>query len=635
MATETVCTTIYGPAPVMAWSPAARVSDPIPPLGLIEFHVDAGDSIAVSVVDRQQPTERMDKFLRQGDSFLHVTSDGSTATLSLIHMAEGGNQTVWSIVHSHVDTGAAAWFRIVRSGDGTRWGVHSLHTPGTTTAEPADLFDWGQTQLSYCDVAWAPSDLDGDSWVYGWLQGSDDVIFSTKSGLTGSETPAAADYLRREISVQTAAATAVRGLATPSLTIVDRPSPTNPGAAPGRTRTRAVANEDSTPVGRTLTAAATISFHGALGTSHTRAPRVTAASGTGRTLAVGEATPASGAVLSMPISLTMASDDTLQMDLTSPVPTLEMTGTMLGVPSVPEGMILTLPPLSWGGMRIQRIKPGEIDADMPVPELRMGDYAYGGIEVGISAPTLVMRSPPPPGVARTWREFGASVDSWTFQIQYDEVITEEATLEDALNVDQLEGSTTEEEAEADDSWTFVVDPVADVAESPEAADSWNFYVTPAAPLEPGTSAWAVNLDTGASSRYEGYGFNSFFERDGVRYGVASDGIYRLDADRDSGEHIEARLYVVQTDFGSDRVKYVPKVYVGGTSARPIHVTMSADGVERTYQARNASANLDVHRVDLGVGVKANYWGVTIENTRGADFAVDSLRMTPVGIRRRI
>ena len=48
------------------------------------------------------------------------------------------------------------------------------------------------------------------------------------------------------------------------------------------------------------------------------------------------------------------------------------------------------------------------------------------------------------------------------------------------------------------------------------------------------SAWTANVDTWAMSRYQDYGFSELVVINGVLYGVAEDGVYRLDAK----EHIE-------------------------------------------------------------------------------------------------
>jgi hypothetical protein len=266
---------------------------------------------------------------------------------------------------------------------------------------------------------------------------------------------------------------------------------------------------------------------------------------------------------------------------------------------------------------------------MPTFDVAMADYPAGAIDGAMRPLTGAMWA------SEGWRfsDLMVPLDRWQFLKRHTLTIAEEVTAEDALVLGSR-ANAFPEEASAEDAWSWSASLTQSQDEILTLADDMQFR-TQAAPLEADTEVWCVNVDTGASSRYEQYGFNSFFESGGVLYGVAADGVYRLDSDADAGNRIESLIYVGQTDFDTNRVKYLPKVYFGGASSRPIHVQVSADGVDRTYEARNWSSTLDVHRVDCGVGVKANYWGITLKNSGGADYAVDAVMLTPITTLRRM
>lgn len=68
-------------------------------------------------------------------------------------------------------------------------------------------------------------------------------------------------------------------------------------------------------------------------------------------------------------------------------------------------------------------------------------------------------------------------------------------------------------------------------------------------LDASTRVWVVNMDTFAVSQYDNYGFNSFMQdEDGNYYGLADDGIYRLDGETDGDATIPTLI-----DFGESNL----------------------------------------------------------------------------------
>jgi hypothetical protein len=147
--------------------------------------------------------------------------------------------------------------------------------------------------------------------------------------------------------------------------------------------------------------------------------------------------------------------------------------------------------------------------------------------------------------------------------------------------------------------------------------------------------WVVNLDTGASSQYEQYNFNSFLSLDGVDYGVASDGIYKLEGDDDNGEEIKAVAVLPKSDFGDSRIKHVPHFYAGIASTGQMILKVEADGKTYYYDAKGSSETLKNQRFDIGKGLDGTYWQLTLLNRDGCDFDLDSIEWTPAARQRRI
>ncbi len=147
--------------------------------------------------------------------------------------------------------------------------------------------------------------------------------------------------------------------------------------------------------------------------------------------------------------------------------------------------------------------------------------------------------------------------------------------------------------------------------------------------------WVVNTETGASSQYEQYGFNSFFKRDGISYGVADDGIYKLDGDDDEGANISALVNFGKSDFGISFKKKVPYFYIGIGSDGLMFLKCDVDGSEYIYEMRSSSTDMKNHRVDVGKGFEGTYWNTTLLNKEGADFVIATVQFKPLISSRRI
>lgn len=154
-------------------------------------------------------------------------------------------------------------------------------------------------------------------------------------------------------------------------------------------------------------------------------------------------------------------------------------------------------------------------------------------------------------------------------------------------------------------------------------------------LDSTARVWVVNIDTGASGQYENYGYNSYLERDGVSYGLAENGIFRLDGDTDNGTEIDALIDYGRINLGTQKKKLTLKVYAAVGSDGKMYLKVDADEQVYYYEARSSSIAIKNHRFDIGRGLRGNYFNFTLMNQDGADFDLETLTFKPVILSRKI
>lgn len=149
--------------------------------------------------------------------------------------------------------------------------------------------------------------------------------------------------------------------------------------------------------------------------------------------------------------------------------------------------------------------------------------------------------------------------------------------------------------------------------------------------------WVVNLDTGASSQYDHYGFISFFTdlNTNISYGLASDGIYELTGTTDAGNPINALIDFGRSDLGISQKKKVPCLYLGASSDSNMILKVDADEQVYYYEARSNSTEIKNHRVDIGKGLIGNYWNFTLLNQDGCNFDLETITFDPIKLSRTI
>lgn len=150
-----------------------------------------------------------------------------------------------------------------------------------------------------------------------------------------------------------------------------------------------------------------------------------------------------------------------------------------------------------------------------------------------------------------------------------------------------------------------------------------------------SAAWAVNMRTAASTRYEGYGFNSYARIAGKLYGAKSDGVYALEGADDQGQPVRWSLHLGEHDFGSRALKGVPTVYVGVASDGQVLLKVGDGKSSYVYQMRRNDARMETQRFDLGRGLRANYFTFELLGEDGADFELDDVQFEVLPLARRI
>lgn len=149
--------------------------------------------------------------------------------------------------------------------------------------------------------------------------------------------------------------------------------------------------------------------------------------------------------------------------------------------------------------------------------------------------------------------------------------------------------------------------------------------------------WSVNKDTGGSTAYEQYPFNSFACIGGRYFGAAPGGIFELVGDTDDGEQaIDAVVNLGKRDFGSGQLKGITNAYLNVSSPEKMQVRVTTpEGAQYTYEARSSADHMRTQRVDFGRGLRAHYLGLEIMNTNGCEFDLEAAEFLVAEMKRRI
>jgi len=155
-----------------------------------------------------------------------------------------------------------------------------------------------------------------------------------------------------------------------------------------------------------------------------------------------------------------------------------------------------------------------------------------------------------------------------------------------------------------------------------------------ASLDNTARVWVVNMDTGATSQYDNYGYIRFYTHEGKNYGVARDGVYELTGTTDNGIDIDALVDFGKSDLGSIYKKRVTSAYLGISSAGKLSLTVEADGQTQTFVMKDSSTTMTKQRINMGSGLSGYYWNLILTNN-GYDFDLANIMFEIMQLNRRL
>ncbi len=149
-------------------------------------------------------------------------------------------------------------------------------------------------------------------------------------------------------------------------------------------------------------------------------------------------------------------------------------------------------------------------------------------------------------------------------------------------------------------------------------------------------AWVMNTETYGVTNYENFRFNSMCGFDGAYYATDGTKIYRLDGPTDDGTAIDAEISLGASDFGSAFLKRMERAYLGlRADGQMVLKVITDEKAEDWYTLESVPSALGESHVKIGKGLKARYWRLALRNKGGSDFTLDSLRLLPLKLSRRV
>ena len=155
------------------------------------------------------------------------------------------------------------------------------------------------------------------------------------------------------------------------------------------------------------------------------------------------------------------------------------------------------------------------------------------------------------------------------------------------------------------------------------------------------AAWTANTDTFGMSRYTDYPLRSLAVVGGRLVGLTDAALYTLDGDTDDGAPIAASITDARRDFGTDKLKQIGELYVGGQSDGDITLSVETTSVkgdteqnDYDFTARELGAVRNT-RVKLGRGLRSRYWRFTLSNSGGARLVVHNASAQVEELSRRL
>lgn len=141
------------------------------------------------------------------------------------------------------------------------------------------------------------------------------------------------------------------------------------------------------------------------------------------------------------------------------------------------------------------------------------------------------------------------------------------------------------------------------------------------------------------SHYTGFPFLQILRFQGHYYGLAADGLYKLEGADDAGAAIPWNWKTGFTDFGTSHFKQVNSVYVGGRrgvgSVFTSYHGESAGGAVAQTHANVRLADAQTHRQKFGMGNKATYFALGEVDATGGAMDTESLDFEVNVLKRKV
>jgi hypothetical protein len=141
--------------------------------------------------------------------------------------------------------------------------------------------------------------------------------------------------------------------------------------------------------------------------------------------------------------------------------------------------------------------------------------------------------------------------------------------------------------------------------------------------------YALNLSTGALSKFDDFEFNSL----AGDLGADDTGIYTLTGTTNKGAAIPAFIETGSSDLGSDKQKRASDAYIaldGGACS----LTLTTESSAQTYSF-HSTTELKVVKQNLSLGAKGRFWKVKIANVAGSSTSIDKLELIVNELTRRV
>lgn len=278
-----------------------------------------------------------------------------------------------------------------------------------------------------------------------------------------------------------------------------------------------------------------------------------------------------------------------------------------------------------------RVHTAELDIDATVPILHAADEDFAALNMDVAV-TELDAGQTPAGYMPLYNDLTAEDAQGLMK---DVIIPLYMGLKSADTIQLFKDVlfAMSESLVSSDSQQLYADKEISINEICSTLDSVRFSVDEL-PDHAGGVAWVMNVDTGATSLFLDYGFNSFLELDGITYGVSEGSIAKLQ--ETSVPVPSSGIDYGLSNFGSPRKKRIPHFYAAVASTGKVFLRLLVDGYKAEYFALTSSDYVEPNKINVGRGFRAVYWNPMIIAPEGVSIEeLDSLEWQPMVFPRRV